>query len=67
VLAARWAYLAKQGVLTDEPSRAFTAACAAVWLHATASDSIVRADPPGDPSIAATAQSIASLRVMMER
>ena len=67
VLAARWAYLAKQGVLADEPSRAFTAACAAVWLHATASDSIVRADPPGDPSIAATAQAIASLRVMMER
>ena len=67
VLAARWAYLAKQGVLADEPSRTFTAACAAVWLHATASDSIVRADPPGDPSIAATAQAIASLRVMMER
>ena len=67
VLAARWAYLAKQGGLADEPSRAFTAACAAVWLHATASDSIVRADPPGDPSIAATAQAIASIRVMMER
>ena len=28
VLAARWAYLAKQGVLADEPSRAFTEATA---------------------------------------
>lgn len=67
VLAARWAYLAKQGALENERARAFTAAAAAVWLHASASDMIIRADPPGDPSIVNTAQAVASLRVRLER
>ena len=62
ILAARWAYLAKSGV--DD---AFLAAAAAVWLHAAASDALVNADPPEDPSIANTARSVASLRVKLER
>ena len=67
ILAARWAYLAKRGTLADEHACAFTAAAAAVWLHAAASDSIVHAEPPGDPSIVNTAQAVASLRVRLER
>lgn len=67
VLAARWAYLAKRGDFPDERSCAFSAAAGAVWLHAAASDSIIRADPPGDPSIVNTAQAVASLRVRLER
>ncbi len=62
ILAARWAYLAKNA--GGDP---FTAAASAVWLHAAASDALVNADPPGDPSIANTARSVASLRVMLER
>lgn len=58
VIAARWAYLK-----TD----AFTAACAATWMHATASDALVSATPPVDPSIANTAAKIGSLRVELER
>lgn len=65
ILAARWAYLARRGV--PDADAAFTAACAAVWLHAAASDSLVTADPPGDPSIANTARAVASLRVALER
>lgn len=61
VLAARWARLAKAGV--DD---AFLAACAAVWLHAAASDALVSADPPVDPSIVNTAAKIGSLRVGLE-
>lgn len=57
VLAARWAYL----------KDAFLAARSAVWMHAAASDSIVCADPPGDPSVVNTARAVASLRVMLER
>ena len=45
----------------------FTAAASAVWLHATASDALVNANPPGDPSIANTAHAVASLRVALER
>ena len=68
VLAARWAYLAKQGTFSsDERACAFMAAAGAVWLHAAAADSIVRADPPGDPSIVNTAHAVASLRVRLER
>ena len=68
VLAARWAYLAKQGTFSaDERACAFMAAAGAVWLHAAASDSLVRAEPPHDPSIANTAEAVASLRVRMER
>ena len=67
VLAARWAYLAKQGALANEQACAFAAAVGAVWLHAAASDSIIRAEPPGDPSIVNTAQAVASLRVRLER
>ena len=62
ILAARWAALAKRG--SDDP---FLAAAAAVWLHASASDALVAADPPGDPSIANTAHAVASLRVKLER
>ena len=62
ILAARWAYLAKNAA--DDP---FLAASAAVWLHATASDTLVDADPPGDPSVANTARVVASLRVALER
>jgi len=62
VLAARWAYLAKNG--DGDP---FTAACAAVWLHAAASDRLVAANPPADPSIVNTAAAVGSLRVELER
>ena len=57
VIAARWAYL-------KDP---FRAACSAVWLHAAASDALVSADPPVDPSIVNTAAKIGSLRVALER
>jgi NAD(P)H-hydrate repair Nnr-like enzyme with NAD(P)H-hydrate dehydratase domain len=57
VIAARWSYI----------KDAFLAACSAVWLHATASDSLVSADPPVDPSIVNTAAKIGSLRVALER
>ena len=62
ILAARWAALARRG--NDDP---FLAATAAVWLHATASDNLVSADPPVDPSILNTAHAAASLRVQLER
>lgn len=62
ILAARWAYLAK-----NAQDDAFTAAAAAVWLHAAASDRLVCADPPEDPSLANTARAVASLRVALER
>ena len=57
VIAARWAYL----------KDAYLAACSSVWLHATASDALVNATPPGDPSIVNTAAKIGSLRVTLER
>ena len=57
VIAARWAYL-------KDP---FRAACSAVWLHAAASDALVSAEPPLDPSLVNTAAKIASLRVTLER
>ena len=57
VIAARWAYL-------KDP---FRAACSAVWLHAAASDALVNADPPIDPSLANTAAKISSLRVTLEK
>ena len=63
-LAARWAYLSKT---RPDPDAAFLAACGAVWLHAAASDALVAADPPGDPSIVNTAHAIASLRVALEK
>ena len=62
ILAARWAYLAKNAA--DDP---FLAAASTVWLHATASDALVDATPPEDPSIANTARAVASLRVALER
>lgn len=62
IIAARWAMLAKRG--NDD---AFLAAAAAVWLHATAADALVNATPPVDPSIVHTAESVASLRVTLER
>jgi len=62
ILSARWAALARRGI--DDP---FLAAAAAVWIHATASDTIVSANPPGDPSIVNTAHSVASIRVQLER
>ena len=63
-LAARWAYLSK--TLSDLDA-AFLAACAAVWLHAAASDALVAADPPVDPSVVNTAHALASLRVTLEK
>ena len=62
ILGARWAYLAKNG-----DGDAFTAACAAVWLHAAASDRLVAAEPPVDPSLLNTAHAVGSLRVQLER
>ena len=67
ILAARWAYLAAREPDGASVAQAFTAACAAGWLHATASDRIVRADPPGDPSLMNTAAVVSSLRVTLER
>ncbi len=64
VIAARWAYLCKT---RTDPDAAFTAACSAVWLHAAASDKLIAADPPSDPSIVNTAHAIASLRVALEK
>ena len=64
VLAARWAYLTKA---CPSPDAAFLAAGAAVWLHAAASDALVDADPPADPSIVNTARALASLRVALEK
>lgn len=57
VIAARWSYL----------KDAFLAACSAVWLHAAASDALISAEPPVDPSIVNTAAKIGSLRVALER
>ena len=59
--------LMKQGYIAGRGYVLPKAACAAVWLHAPASDSIVRAEPPGDPSVVNTAHMVASLRVRMER
>ncbi|HCG20303.1 MAG TPA: NAD(P)H-hydrate dehydratase [Verrucomicrobia bacterium] len=56
VLGARWAYLRGD---------AFTAACAAVWLHGAASDNLVAAG--GDPSLANTAAALGSLRARLDR
>ena len=64
VLAARWAYLSET---LPDPDAAFLAACAAVWLHAAASDALVAANPPVDPSIVNTAHALASLRVALEK
>ena len=57
VIAARWSYV----------KDSFLAACSSVWLHATASDALISADPPADPSIVNTAAKIGSLRVELER
>lgn len=57
VIAARWAYLGD----------AFLAASSAVWLHAAASDSLVNAEFPADPSVVNTAHMVASMRVALER
>ena len=59
-----FAYLSKS---RPDPDAAFLAACGAVWLHSAASDALVAADPPGDPSIVNTAHAIASLRVALEK
>lgn len=55
VLGARWAYL---------KSDPFVAAASSVWLHGAASDALV--DAGGDPSVAATASMIGSLRVRLD-
>ena len=57
VIAARWAYT----------KDAYIAACSAVWLHAAASDALVNADVPADPSIVNVAAKIGSMRVCLER
>jgi len=64
MLSARWAYLSKS---RPDPDAAYESACAAVWLHAAASDKIVIADPSGDPSITNTARAAASMRVTLEK
>ncbi len=68
VIAARWAYLAHclPGNLSPH-NLAALAASSAVWLHAAASDALVGAEPPEDPSLVRTARMIASLRVQLER
>lgn len=67
IVAARWAYLSNQ-MKDVKPERiAFDAACASVWLHATASDSLVNATPPVDPSVKNTAKAVSSIRVTLER
>ena len=66
-IAARWAWLARQRPDADEAAVAFDAACAAVWMHAAASNAIVSTVPPEDPSVVNTARHIASLRVSIER
>ena len=55
VIGARWAYM---------KSDPFVAAAASVWLHGAASDALVEAG--GDPSIAATASMVGSLRVRLD-
>lgn len=55
VLGARWAYI------KADP---FVAAASSVWLHGAASDALV--DAGGDPSIAATASMVGSLRVKLD-
>ena len=68
VIAARWAFLAHRLPPETPPERlAALAAASAVWLHATASDTLVGAVPPVDPSLVNTAHAIASLRVQLER
>ena len=57
VIAARWSYI----------KDSFLAACSSVWLHAAASDALVSAEPPVDPSIVNTAAKIGSLRAALER
>ena len=54
-IGARWAYL---------KGDAFTAASSTVWLHASASDMVVRSF--NDPSIVNTASSLGSLRVKLD-
>ncbi len=68
VIAARWAYLQRRMPAQTPPHRlAALAAASAVWLHAAASDSLISADPPEDPSLVRTAERIASMRVLLER
>ena len=68
VIAARWAYLAHQMPQDTSPhALAALAASSAVWLHAAASDALVAANPPEDPSLVNTARKIAVMRVQLER
>jgi NAD(P)H-hydrate epimerase len=67
LVAARWAYLSHLNEGMDASRIAFDAAASAVWLHATASDALVKATPPADPSIKNTAKTISSIRVTLER
>lgn len=68
MIVARWAYLTHRMPAGTPPGRlAFQAAASAVWLHATASDMLVSADEPEDPSLVNTARKVASLRVKLER
>ena len=68
VIAARWACLAHR-LPPDTPPHALAAlaASSAVWLHAAASDSLVAAEPPEDPSLVNTARKIALMRVQLEK
>ncbi len=66
MIAARWAYLARRLQLEAVPLAALAAA-SAVWLHSAASDSLVNAVPPVDPSLVNTAHAVSSLRVTLEK
>ena len=68
VIAARWACLAHR-MPQETPPHVLSAlaASSAVWLHAAASDSLVHAESPEDPSLVNTARKIAVMRIQLER
>jgi NAD(P)H-hydrate epimerase len=67
IVAARWAYLSHQMPETPPERIAFDAARSSVWLHATASDSLIKAEEPIDPSVKNTAKAVSTIRVILER
>ena len=67
IIAARWARLSRQKTGIPPHDLAALAASGAVWLHATASDALVNAPEPEDPSIVNTARMVGVMRVRLER
>lgn len=67
MIAARWAYLSHCENDEDEIKLAYKAACSSVWLHASASDSLIEANPPVDPTVINVAHAVSSMRVALER